>query len=332
MYKPFLIIGGYGTVGSHLISILNEFLPELPIVIAGRDEEKACTSAAMYNNTTGIAVDTKRLDLGIDTKLKFSGIAVLTNDLSTCPAQYAIAHNIPYTSIATQLNHIAPKLVLCLNNPSSRVLIQDTSFAGVLTCAGIYFSSNFQKVELIRVATLMDENDLGGPASRTDSDAFSVKEAGLLLEDSQWKVPRDGKEFREYTLEDGFTFTGMSFPGFDAPELACSTGATTVRVDFALGQSQGSRHRKTPSVDVIYEFDGILPNGESGSLKFQMSHPKGQAFMTAVGVAVGIESLLLDEESPGIYLTSRKISTELMISRLIQSGVSFHQFESPLLS
>ncbi|HAU5602762.1 TPA: hypothetical protein JD320_001925 [Citrobacter koseri] len=320
MHKPFLIIGGYGTVGSNLVSLLNQFLPDLPVVIAGRNAEQARKSAVRYDNTTGIAVDTQREDLGIDASMKFSGIAVLTNDLSTHPAQYAITHGIPYTSIATQLNHIAPKLTLYLRNPDCRVLIQDTSFAGILISAGIHCSGYFQKVKRIRAAALMDENDLGGPASQADSGDFSQKEAGLLLEDSQWIVPRDGKERREYILEDGFAFTGVSFPGFDAAELAYATGASSARVDFALGQSHGSRHGKKPSVEVIYEIEGTFADGQDGMLKFQLTHPEGQAFLTAVGVAVGIESLLLNDKNPGLCLTSQKITPELMLSRLVQSG------------
>lgn len=64
----------------------------------------------------------------------------------------------------------------------------------------------------------------------------------------------------------------------------------------------------------------MFTDGQEGMLKFQLTHPGGQAFLTAVGVAVGIESLLQDEENPGLYLTSRKIDPELMLSRLVQSG------------
>ncbi|MCS3429547.1 hypothetical protein [Klebsiella sp. BIGb0407] len=323
MLKPFLIIGGYGIVGSHLVSLLNQFLPQLPIVIAGRDADKACNSAKSFTNTTGIAVDTRREDLGIDANLEFSGIAVLTNDLSTNPAKYAIKHRIPYTSIATQLNHIAPKLTLYLTNPDSRVLVLDTSFAGIVISAGAYCSRYFQQVHSVRVGSLMDENDLGGPASQADSGDFSQKEAGLLLEDSQWIVPSNGKEEKEYTLEDGFAFTGTSFPGFDAAELAYATGATSVRVDFALGQSHGSRHSKKPSVEIIYEIEGTFNDGQEGMIRFQLTHPEGQAYLTATGVAVGIESLLQGEGIPGLYLTSQMIDPELMLSRLVQSGAIF---------
>lgn len=320
MKKPFLIIGGYGTVGSYLISLLNQFIPDLPIIIAGRNLEKARNTAALYNNTIGVVVDTHRADLGLDTALELSGIAVLTNDLSTFPAKYAISKGIPYTSIATQLNHFAPKLALYLNNPNGQLLIQDTSFAGVLISLGIYYSKYFLRVEQIRVASLMDENDLGGPASQADVDDFGIKEYGLLLENSQWIVPRNGKEVHEYIAEDGFHFTATSFPGFDAPELACATDASSVRVDFAFGESQGRRSGNQPSIEIIYELDGIFPDGEAGSLKFQLTHPKGQAYLTAVGVAVGIESLMLNNPHKGMYLPSQEIDPERMMSRLVQSG------------
>lgn len=110
-----------------------------------------------------------------------------------------------------------------------------------------------------------------------------------------------------YTLEDGFAFTGTSFPGFDAAELAYATGAASVRVDFALGQSHGSRHGEKTSVEIIYEIEGIFNNGQDGMMRFQLAHPEGQAYLTATGMAISIESLLQGEEKPSLYLTSQKI-------------------------
>lgn len=51
-------------------------------------------------------------DLGLPPDLQISGIAVLTHDLSTHPAKYAMRHRIPYTSIATQRTKLAPKLAV----------------------------------------------------------------------------------------------------------------------------------------------------------------------------------------------------------------------------
>ncbi|MBB5767797.1 hypothetical protein [Xanthomonas euroxanthea] len=51
-------------------------------------------------------------DLGLPPDLQISGIAVLTNDLSTHPAKYAMRHPIPYTSIATQRTKLTPKLAV----------------------------------------------------------------------------------------------------------------------------------------------------------------------------------------------------------------------------
>jgi len=321
MTHPFLIIGGYGTVGCHLVSLLNEFLPELPIVIAGRNAQKATDVASRFRNTTGIAIDTRRADLGLNPQVQFSGIALLTNDLSNYPAEFAIKQSIPYTSIATQLNHIAPKLALYLDNPSAcRVLIQDTSFAGALISAGIYCTNKFRSVEQIKVGVLMDENDLGGPASMADFDDFAQKEAGLVLVNSQWKVPHGNEAQHKYTLQDGSIFIASSLPGFDAAELAQITKAHSVRVDLIVGQSPASREGNKPSVEVLYEIDGILANGVRDNIRIQLTHPEGQSFMTAVGVAVGIESMLLNPKNTGIYLTSQKISPDLMIERLIQTG------------
>lgn len=204
MTAPFLIIGGYGTVGSFVVEALRMFQPDLPLAIGGRSADKAAQAAAKHAGVIGLAVDTTREDLGLPAGQALSGIAVLTNDLSTHPAHYAMRHDIPYTSIATQLTQFGPKLALHVNNAAKSVsLILDTSFAGTLIMTGRHLTSRFASVSKIEVGAVMDDEDLGGPAARSDGDDFAETPARLILKDGIWKKPAANQQARTFTLLDG---------------------------------------------------------------------------------------------------------------------------------
>lgn len=326
---PFLIIGGYGTVGSLAVNALRKFQPELPLAVAGRDAAKATAAASLHSNVVGFAVDTTREDLGLPVGQVFSGVAVLTNDLSTHPALFAARHRIPYTSIATQLNHLGPKLALHAKwSSDSASLILDTSFAGVLILAGLHIATRFEKVLDIEIGVLMDEKDLGGPASLADVGDFDETPPGLVLSNSNWQKPTANQEKRMFSLIDGTEYTGTSFPSVDIPDIAAAISPVSARLDFTYGVSPGSRDHGSPSVEIVYDIDGILPGGQRDTIKAQLSHQKGQTALTALGVAVAIEMLagkVTGRAVPaGIYMPSSLIPADHMFKRLQEGGASFN--------
>ena len=326
MTAPFLIIGGYGTVGSFVVGILRTIQPDLPLAIGGRSADKATQAAAQHENVVGLAVDTTREDLGLPAGQDLSGIAMLTNDLSTHPAQYAMRHGIPYTSIATQLTHLGSKLALHISNAAKSVaLILDTSFAGTLIAAGLHLANGFATVSKIDIGAVMDDEDLGGPAARSDGDDFAQTPAGLILADGVWKKPDAEQEARAFALLDGSSYTGFSFPSIDLPDLVEKTGATSARLDFALAESPQRRAGGAPSVEILYEIEGVLPDGETASLKAQLTHPKGQSYLTALGVAIAIETLtgaVGEKPANGVYLPSSLLSPEHVVARLQEAGAT----------
>lgn len=326
--QPVLIIGGYGTVGSLVVKQLNKYLPHVPIVVGGRNGDKAREFASEYENVTGREIDTKQDDLGITDDTAYSCIVSLTNDLSDKPLRYAIRNGIPYSSIATQLNHFGPKISLSTQTINSTVLIQDLSFGGILTTLGAYFSQQYLSVKDINVGALMDENDLGGPASEADTGDFSDMEPGLILKNSEWIVPKGKDVSSTYKFNDGSTFTGASFPSIDAPDLANLTNANNVRVDFGFGQSIGSRQGKNPSTDFIYEIIGTTSSNEEVVERYQVSHDKGQAHLTAVGVSLGIEALLKSYNLKGLRMASQFLTPENVYKRLIEQDCQIIKLDS----
>lgn len=325
---PFLIIGGYGTVGMEAIRALRLFQPGLPLALAGRNEQKAQAAAAALGNAVGLAVDTRRVDLGLPPDLKISGIALLTNDPSTHPAKYASHEGVPYTSIATQLTHLAPKLAVQIDGGARAAsLLQDTSFAGTLVLAALELMERFSQVDRIAIGAVMDDKDLGGPASQSDTGEFGNKPPGFLVEEGAWVQPNEVQSSRTFSLLDGSSYQGTSFPSFDVPELAAKSNAPFIRYDFAFGETPGRRATGQPSVDIAYEITGRMAGGETATLTAQLSHPRGQTVLTGIGVAVGIEALLgfasREIVEPGLYLPSTLINPAHMVKRLRTAGAEF---------
>lgn len=85
-------------------------------------------------------------------------------------------------------------------------------------------------------------------------------------------------------------------------------------------------------MEILYEIEGILPNGETASLKAQLSHPKGQSYLTALGVAIAIEPLtgsVGEKPANGIYLPSGLLSPEHVVARLRKTGAIFEEVVTP---
>lgn len=335
MQKPFLLIGGTGVVGSLTAQHLRSLHSELIIAIGSRSSDKADSHAAALGNAIGVAIDTGKAGLGLDAGLELSGIAVAASIRSTHAVAYAADKGIPYTSITTQFNETGPKLAYHINRQHrSASLIQDTNYAGVVILAGLEVCSSFAEVETLNVGVLMDDQDMGGASSNEEAGDFANKEPGVILQDGLWSVPRGGTEYREFELFDGSRYVGESFPSIDAAELAERTGATSLRLDFAFGTTPGLRLTSTPSAEVLYEATGTLKSGQRVTRRAQLSHARGQTWMTSIGLAVGIESLIglagRPAAQPGIYLSSGLISPSHLMNRLTQFGALLRHHDTVL--
>lgn len=335
MNHPFLLIGGTGTVGGLTAQHLRAFHPGFPLAIGSRTEEKAREHAAKLGQSIGVAIDSNRSGLGLDKGLKLSGIAVVAGIRTTHAVAYAAHEGIPYTSIATQFNEMGPKLAYHINNQAlSASLIQDTNYAGVVIVAGLEVCSAFSSIERLDVGVVMDDQDMGGESSVADAGDFEAKEPGVVLVNGRWKLPSESEKRREFELLDGSRYQGESFPSIDAAELAERTGAQWVRLDFAFGETRGRRLHGVPSADVVYDVTGTLKDGRRVFRRAQLSHAKGQTWLTSAGLAVGIEALVglggLEAARPGVHLTSGLIPPSHMMRRLKELGATLKHHDTVL--
>jgi len=108
--------------------------------------------------------------------------------------------------------------------------------------------------------------------------------------------------------------------------LGAATDAHSIRVDLAVGESASRRRGEPFSTEIIVEMSGRLKsNGQPGRTRHMLVHPGGQAPVTAVGVALGIERLLGlaggAAVPPGLYLPDVLIEPGYALRRLQEAGL-----------
>src|SRR6187402_2187273 len=96
-----LLIGGSGVVGLRAARALRKLQPELPIVIAGRDPQKAERVASEVGGpTTSLVVDLGRDDLGLPAGAAISAVAAFVKDSGMRSMRYAQEKAIPYLAFS----------------------------------------------------------------------------------------------------------------------------------------------------------------------------------------------------------------------------------------
>ncbi|RFA29293.1 saccharopine dehydrogenase [Alkalilimnicola ehrlichii] len=321
-----LIVGGSGIVGSQAAAALRRLQPELPITIGGRTLAKAEAIAEQLGNADATVVDLNRADLGQSADAAYSAVAMFLKDDGLNSLRFAQQQRIPYLGISSAAFEIGPEVSHFIHRPTdSAILMLSNWLAGTATLGTLYFARDFEHIDTISVAALLDEQDLGGPSAHADYvRQTQAAPRPLILKGGQWTWAGDEEATRVFSSVDGTAVHGQALANLDPLSLANATGAQSVRFDFALGETASRRRGEPFSTEIVIEIGGRLREGDNAQARYEIVHPAGQAPMTAVGVAVGIECLLgLNGGSAvpaGLYLPEVLISPDYMVEKLRQSG------------
>ncbi|EJN05270.1 hypothetical protein [Phyllobacterium sp. YR531] len=328
---PVLILGAAGFVGSRTVRILRKLYPDLPIAIAGRDQEKAHTLAAEVGNAHVVQVDIQRADLGLDAGADYSAVVAILKENTLNPLKYAQAKGLPYLSMADGAFEIGPAVAFHMYKPQSApILLASHWTAGMATMPARHFADEFRAVRSIEIAVILDEGDVGGPMAYADVEEIAQNSPRpLLLDAGIWRwagEPLAGRSVRDMTGAE-IDVHGMSV--LDVLSLAASTGLSSVRFDYGMGQTEGSRHGGSPSHDMIIEIEGERKDGSEGRSRIDIVAPQGVSGLTALGVALGIERLLGlsggEPVAPGLYFPEQIIAPAHAVERLTEFGGQIRQ-------
>ncbi|QTH21676.1 NAD(P)-dependent oxidoreductase [Rhizorhabdus wittichii] len=328
---PILLIGGSGVVGSITATILRRMYRDLPIAIGGRDIAKAEAVASGIDGAVAVQVNLERPDLGLSPDRRFSALALFVKDDWLHAAAEAQARRIPYLSISSGAFEIAPEVALHIRNPGAAAMMLSSQWlAGAAVLPALHAARDYAAIDSIRVTALLDERDMGGPAAYADYERITGHAPFAMIRhdgDYFWV----GGELAESTLVDsaGREVPAQAYSPLDSVSLAAATGAASVRLDLAIGETPARRAGDHHSTEIGIEIAGTGKDGVPRRSVHRIVHPAGQAPLTALFVALGLEGLLGlasgTPATPGLYLPERLIDPEDAVRRLAEFGADFSQ-------
>lgn len=322
--KPILVIGGYGSVGAKAVAILHEYYPAIPLVVAGRNPEKAQSLVEKYDHVTAIAVDLSRDDLGLSAQLQFSAVFLFTNDITYNAQAYAQRCGIPYVTVTASVAEMGMALACFVNNKQTApVVLSSQWMGGIADALAIAYSKEFQQIDSVTITTIVDPKDEVGKESGESEIAtiFALNPYSIAVENGNYHwLKSDEQKLYTVTTIDGTTYTGYAFPIADILSLKNAIPAQRIHFYTAEGDSYGTKNGTGVTHDIVIEVSGTLEDGRGKVLHKELVYPKGQAHMTALGGFLALEKAmgLTGAIYPNLYLGANLLDAEIVNKRLAE--------------
>ncbi|MCX4681201.1 saccharopine dehydrogenase [Streptomyces sp. NBC_01433] len=328
MTLPVLLIGGSGCVGSRAAAHLRRFHPDLPLVIGGRDQDRAQATADKLGTATAARIDLARPDLGLDPEQRFGAVALFPRDAGFNAQRFAQDRRIPFHAVTGSLVETAQDLTAYVHGPqASPVVLASHWMAGVPVILAAHHAGEFTAVNEVSLAFVFDPQEEMGPAAGFESQE-AVQAANplpLIRKNGSWVwAQEEADRVRTITTADTARHQADGYGSLDVLSLAEATGAASARADLLVTESAGTRAGRGPSHEIVIEITGTLHNGVAATRRFDLSHPAGQSSLTALGAAVAIEHLLGLTGTPapttGLHFPETVIDPAHLQKRLDESG------------
>ena len=330
--NPILLVGGSGVVGQHTARALRKANPDVPLLIGGRDMDKARDVADQVGEAEGVAIDLAVADLGLGDR-PVSAVAVLFTDQRVAGLRFAQDRGVPYICISPGIIELGPEVAAYIHRPDSSAVVLGTEWlVGATSVPALSFAKAFGRVDEIHIGALLDEEDAFGPASEADLERQTkVMPAALERRDGAfvWRTNDDAaSRFRAF---DGTEVEASALSPNDLLGLSMATGAPDVRFDLAIDISSSRRRGEALSAEILIELSGTDPEGNSLRTRHAVLHRGGQMPLTGLGVAMVLERLTgLDGRTPtpaGLYFPYQLLDPEVYFARLEQIGGSIMELE-----
>ncbi len=322
---PVLIIGATGVIGSRTVKALRTLQPGIPLTLASRDVKEAEVIARQIGNANAIEVDLGRANLGLSDSLQFSAVAIFLKDSSLNSLKYAQAKHIPHMDISSAVFEIGPIVAQYTQAPlAAPVLMNSNWLAGTSTLATLYFAKQFKNIDSVTVSALLDEQDIGGRAAAADYERQTqAVSSALAMQNGLWRWLSGADKVGSFIDVGGNRVTSEAFGNMDVLSLAVATSAKNIRFEFAVGETSARRAGGHFSHEIIITITGTPIEGTVNSARYEVTHPEGQAPMTALSAAIGIERLAGlrgGPVKPGLYMPHQLVDPVYVMTHLQNIG------------
>lgn len=324
---PVLILGGTGVVGSRIAQILRQSYPDLPLALAGRNQDKADALAKKIGKAQVVKVDLERADLGLAPGASYSAVMGILKDHTLNSLKYAQLKGLPYLSIPDIAIEIGMSAALYAHKPTrSAVALSSHWLAGFALMPTLHFARQFRSLRTIKIVAVVDPEDESGPMVAVDFEHIAAANPHpLLLDEGKWSWAGDEIANRRVKNMEGTEFDARALSVLDVLSLAAATDARSIRFDLGVNQSASRRRGEAPSHEVIVEMEGEQKDGKSGRLRLDIVAPQGASQMTALCTVLNLERLLGlangPAVAPGLYFPELLNDPAYVVQRLKESGV-----------
>lgn len=326
MNPSILLIGGAGVTGSAIAKLLRCRYPDLALIIAGRDIEKAGELAS--------AIDAQAMSLELNAAsarlqmVKPSAVAMLAKDSSLQGLGWAQDLGIPYIGISSAAFEHGVDLVHALaQRQSAPIIIAGHWFAGAVTIAATELARHFEATHSITAGITIDRNTAGGgPASAADFERVShATKATLARRDGAYVWEGDGQNRHPFRSLGGELVMGNGSVSIDVAAIGAATNAPNVRVLEHWGDSHHLLTSGSPADEISLEIEGTI-DGQLRTQRMTLQLPYAAGSLTAISVTIALERVLgLDGRPPiqaGVYGPENLMAPADFIARLEQAGVN----------
>lgn len=323
--RPILLMGGSGHIGRLTAQALRAAHPGVPLLIGGRDRDKAQAAAAEVGDAEGVALDLAAGDLGLGTR-PLSAVATFFSDSRLAGLRFAHGRGLPHLGISSGVFEIAPEVAIYMHKPDAAAIVLGYEWlVGATTVATLTCAEAFARIDSIAIGALVDEQDAGGPAVAEDFERLSrLMPAALTRREGAW-IWREGNDAKaHFRALDGTDMAATGFSSIDVVGLATATDAPDIRFDLANGTSSSRRRGEAMSTEILIDLTGLGRSGQPLNTRHALVHPQGAAPLTALGTAMLLARLTgLDGRPPapaGLYFPYRLLDRAAYLHRLSQEG------------
>ncbi|MEM9214430.1 MAG: saccharopine dehydrogenase [Cyanobacteria bacterium P01_F01_bin.150] len=352
-----LIAGGYGVVGQQVATFIRQRYPELSLIIAGRNPEKAQSLAQELGNARGFQLDTEQpMPLqGIQPR----AVVAVVNDPHDYLLMDAVRQGIPFLDVTRWTERLRESgAKLTDERLTAPVLFSSGWMGGIAAVLAVAATQTLQTVDRIDISVLFSTQDKSGPNSVDYMDRLATPFETMI--DGQPKRVFPYTDPRTITFPNGYTTPVYRFDTPDQLTLPHTTGAKTVAARIAFDDAfstnllrfltrsgiwtliSGDRFTSlrrsllyNPGNGASHEIHITATdrdaNGSAKTVTTTIVDPQGQTHLTALGTLIQLERLLgLDGAAPPapdiVYPdTAPQIRPALQV--LEQFGVSVSQVD-----
>lgn len=331
LHDPILIIGGAGEVGRWATRFLREQHSDIPILIGGRDEQRAIRAAAAVDGASAVVVNLTASDLGLGER-RVSAVATLFTDETGAALRWAQQMGVGHVNISPSISELGLEAATFMQNPAAAPVVLGTEWlVGATSVPSLLFAQEFGRLGNIHIEAVLDEQDVFGPAANADLERqMYAGTAALVREAGAWRWCRGDETKSKVRAIDGTELDANLFSPNDVLLLANATGAPDVRFDLAIGMSSSRRNGGPVSTEIIINLSGLDHAGQPLRKRHAIIHPGGQMPLTGLGVALVLErlaGLAGEPPRPGLYFPAQLIDNPTYFERLRASGGEVMELE-----